>query len=249
MISASVHDFISTTIKLFQKGYSPSTTMMAVGVLGALVLVVVTFSIVTLSLILWYHKRRTHKSEIDPNSGSTREAASYSTLERGMRQQIQPQASNSIELYDQIHLSPSTGQTELISKTESETAEGINTPLSNVYSSIDMENSQPISSSETEKSKPEDATYAVVDKKKKKKKFKGASDDNANRNDSINEENFKIKEKRKKEVKSQEQSSLEDMYAVVHKNPKKSKEQEETPPPISASTVESLYTAVQKKPQ
>ena len=47
----------------------------------------------------------------------------------------------------------------------------------------------------------------------------------------------------------QEQPSLEDMYAVVHKKPKKSKEQEETPPPIPASTVESLYTAVQKKPQ
>ena len=47
----------------------------------------------------------------------------------------------------------------------------------------------------------------------------------------------------------QEQPSLEDMYAVVHKKPKKSEEQEETPPPIPASTVELLYTAVQKKPQ
>ena len=249
MISASVHDFISTTIKLFQKGDSLSTTMMAVGVVGALVLVVVTFSIVTLSLILWYHKRRTHKSEMDHNSRSMREAASYSTLERGTRQQIQPQASNSIELYDQIHLSPSTGQTELISNTESETVEGISTPLSNIYSSVDMENSQPKSSSETEKSKSEDATYAVVDKKKKKKKSKGAPDDNANKNDSTNEVIFKTKEKREEKVKVQEQPSLEDMYAIVHKKPKKSEEQEETPPPIPASTMDLLYTAVQKKPQ
>ena len=239
----------ATTEKLSQKGDSPSTIMIAVGVAGTLLLVVVIFSILTLSLVLWYHKRRTHKSEIDHNSGSMREDASYSTLERETRQQIQPQASTFTELYDQIHLSPSTGQTDLISKTESETAEGISTPLSNIYSSVDTENFQHISSSKTEKSKSEDATYAVVDKKKKKKKFKGASDDNANKNDSTKEEDFKIKEKREEEVKAQEQPSIEDTYAVVHKKPKKSEEQEETPPPIPASTVESLYTAIQKKPQ
>ena len=225
--------------------------MIAMGVVGALLLVVVIPLIVTLSLILWYHKRKTYKSETDPNSASMREDASYSTLERGTRQQIQPQASKSIELYDQIYLSPSTGQTELISNIESETSEGISIPLSNVYSSVDIENSQPITSSETEKSKPEDATYAVVNKKKKKKKSTEASDDNANKNDSTDEEDFKTKEKREEQVKAQEQLSLEDMYAVVHKKPKKSEDQEdsETPPPIPASTVELLYTAVQKKPQ
>ena len=45
------------------------------------------------------------------------------------------------------------------------------------------------------------------------------------------------------------QQSLEDMYAVVYKKPKKSGEEEETPPPIPTPTVESLYTAVQKKSQ
>ena len=190
-------------------------------------------------------QKKTHKSEIDPNSGSMREDASYSTLERGINHPLEPQASNTTELYDQIHLSPSTGQTELISRIESITAEGISTPLSNICSIIDMENSQPISSSETEKSKSEDATYAVVDKKKKKKKSKGASD--TNENVSTNEDS-KLKEKRGEEVKAQEQPSLEDMYAAVHKKPKGSEEQEETPP-IPASTVELLYSAVQKKPQ
>ena len=215
--------------------------MVAVGVVGILLLILITSLIIILSLIVWYRKRRTRKLEIDPNSGSMREDASYSILERGRRQQIQPQDSNSTELYDQIHLSPSTGQTELISKTESEIARNISVPQSNIYSNVDMENqaeSQPISSCEPEKNTLEDATYAVVNKKKKKKKSKGASHDNANK-----------KEKIEKEVKVQEQPSLEEMYAVVQKKPKKSKEQGETPPPIPASTVESLYTAVQKTPQ
>ena len=209
--------------------------MVAVGVVGALLLILITsLIIVILTLITRYRKRRTRKLEIDPNSaGSMREDASYSILERGRRQQKQPQDSNSTEPYDQIHLSPSTGQTELISKTESKTAEDINT-ITNVYSSVDTENFQPISDSE--ESKVEDATYAVVDKKKKKKKSKAASDDHASQ-----------KEKREEEVEVQQ--SLDDMYAVVHKKPKKSEEQGETPPPIPASTVESLYTAVQKTPQ
>ena len=214
--------------------------MVAVGVVGALLLVLIISLIVILSLIVWHHKRTTHKLEIDPNSGSMTEDASYSILERGRRQQIQPQDSNSTELYDQIHLSPSTGQTELISKTESETVRDISVPQSNIYSDVDMENlskSQPISSCEPEKSTLEDATYAVINKKKKKKKSKGASHDNANK-----------KEKIEEEVKVQEQPSLDEMYAVVQKKPKKSEEQGETPPPIPASTVESLYTAVQKTP-
>ena len=52
-----------------------------------------------------------------------------------------------------------------------------------------------------------------------------------------------------KEINTQDQQSLEDMYAVVHKKPKKSEEQEEAVPPVPAYTVESLYTAVQKKPR
>ena len=180
------------------RGALQPTAMVAVGVVGVLLLVLIISLTIILSLIVWYHKRGTCKLEIDPNSGSMREDASYSILERGRRQQAQPQDSNSTELYDQLHLSPSTGQTELISKTESETAEGINTTTPNVYSSVETGNSQPISNSE--ESKIEEATYAVVDKKKKKKKFEAASDDNANQ-----------KEKREEEVEVQEQPSLDDM--------------------------------------
>ena len=216
--------------------------MVAVGAVGALLLILIVSLIIILSLILWHRRRGNRKSEIDPNSLSMREDASYSKFERGMRQKTQQQDSNSTEVYDQIHLSPFTGQSELISKTETETAEVSIIP--NIYSNVDMENSQPQSSSEA--SKPEDATvtYALVNKKKKKKKSKGAS---ANKDDSTMEENSKIKEKREEEVKAQEQPSLEEMYAVVQKKPKKSEEQDETPPPIPPPTVESLYTAVQKK--
>ena len=227
----------ATTLRSPQtSGALQPTAMVAIGVVGTLFLILITSLIIVSSLIVWYRKRRTRKLEIDPNSaGSMREDASYSILERGARQQIQPQDSNSTELYDQ---SPSTGQTELISKTESETAEGINTTTPNVYSSVDTENFKPVSNSE--ESKIEDATYAVVNKKKKKKKSKGlaASDDNANKKGKI-----------KEEVEVHEQPLLEDMYAIIHKKPKKSEEQGETPPPIPAPTVESLYTAVQKTPQ
>ena len=203
---------------------------------GTLLLVAITSLIVILSLILWHHKRRGYKSEIDHNSESLRKDASYSVIERGTRQQIRPQGSNSTELYDQIHLSPSTGQTELISKPESETTEDINMSTPNVYSSVDAEDFQPVSNSE--ESNVENATYAIVNKNKKKKKSKEVSTDNRNKMEKI-----------KEEVEVQGQPSLEDMYAVVHKKLKKSEEQGETPPPIPASTVESLYTAVQKIPQ
>ena len=205
--------------------------MVALGVVGALLLILIIISlIIILSVILWHRKRGTLKPAIDPNSDSMREDTSYSTLERGTRQQIQPQCLNSTELYDQIHLSPSTGQTEMIPKTEEDSI-----LPSNVYSSIDMENSETKTGS-----KPEDATYAVADKKKKRKKSKESFDDGANKNDS------KMKEE---EGKVKGQQLLEDMYAVVYKKPKKSGKQEEIPPPIPASTVESLYTAVQNKPQ
>ena len=225
------------------QGALPPAVVVAVGAVGALLLILIVSLIIILSLILWHRKRRgNRKSEIDSNSLSMREDASYSTFERGMRQKVQQQDSNSTELYDQIHLSPFTGQSELISKTETESAEVSIIP--NIYSNVDMENSQPQSSSEA--NKPEDATviYALVNKKKKKKKSKVAS---ANKDDSTMKENFKIKEKREEEVKAQELPSLEEMYAVVQKKPKKSEEQDETPPPIPPPTVESLYTAVQKK--
>ena len=216
--------------------------MIAVGIAGALLFLTI-FLIITLLLLLWHHKR-THKLEINPNSGSMGEDASYSTLERGMKQHTQPQTST--ELYDQIHLSPSTGQTELISKTETK---DISTPISNIYSSIDIENSQPISNhNETEISKsPEDVTYAIVDKKKKKKKSREASD-NSKKIDSTDKEKI-VTEKGKDQLTAQDQPSLEEMYAIVYKKPKKSEEQEETAPSIPAHTVESLYTAVQKKPK
>lgn len=63
-------------------GDSKSTTVVAVGVAGALFLILITSLIITLLLLLlWYCKRRTYKSEIDPNSGSMTESASYSTSE------------------------------------------------------------------------------------------------------------------------------------------------------------------------
>ena len=214
----------------------PKTKLVAI-IAGILLTLLITSFIVVCSLLLWYHKRRSSKLKIPVDYPSKEEDASYAILEREMKPSKQQEAHT--EFYDQIHLSPSTGQTELISKTESETAMDISTPISDIYSSI--ENSQPVPTSETEMSKlPQDATYAVVDKKKKSR---AASE----KNDPTDMEKI-VTEKEKDQVKVQDQLSLEEMYAVVYKKPKKSEEQEEIAPSIPAYTVESLYTAVQKKP-
>ena len=67
--------------------------------------------IITVVVVIWNYKRRSAKHT---NS-------SYSTLSRGTGQQTQPQSiqQNSAGLYDQIHLSPFSGQNEFISKPES----------------------------------------------------------------------------------------------------------------------------------
>ena len=231
-----------------KSGYSQPTTIIAVGIAGILLILLIISFIIALLLLLCHRKRRTRKLKIA--STSKEEDASYSTLDRGTKQMTRPQ--DPTELYDQIHLSPSTGQTELISKTENESAKDtFNSPLPDIYSSADMENSAKIQDSEMEKNISQDPTYAIVDKKKKKKKSRETSKSqtkspNSNQNNPVDEEKFDATEKDKDQVKMQGEQSLEDMYAVVHKKPKKCEEQEEMPPPIPSYTVESLYTAVQK---
>ena len=81
----------ATTVGLSQTpGDSQATiNMTAVGVVGALLLILIISLIIILSLIMWYHKRRNIKSELDPNLGSMREHASYSILERGMNHPLE----------------------------------------------------------------------------------------------------------------------------------------------------------------
>ena len=65
--------------------------------------------IIAAVVVIRNYRRRSAKQQLDTD-------APYSTLNRGSRLQVQPQSTqqNSNELYNQIHLSPFTGQTEFI---------------------------------------------------------------------------------------------------------------------------------------
>ena len=83
---------------------------------------------------------------------------------------MQPQSLNThTEVYDQIQLSPSTGQSELVSKNESEDTNTFTSTTPNhhhMQTNVTETNSESL---EAGKHNSEDVTYAVVDKTKKKK--------------------------------------------------------------------------------
>ena len=108
------------------------TVIIAIGVSTAIRLILSSVLIVTVVVLTWSYKRRSAKKELYTDT-------LYSTLSRGFGQQIQPQSVQQefAQLYDQIHLSPSTGQTEFIHKFESA---NINNP------STTLQNSHPIHS-------------------------------------------------------------------------------------------------------
>ena len=115
--------------------------------------------IITLVAIIWSYKRRSAKKcELYDDS-------SYSTLNRRPGQvQLHSIQQNSAELYDQIHLSPFTGQTEFITKPQSE---NINNPFYNSHpTNPDTENS--MASVESQANSPL-AIYAAIDNSKRKK--------------------------------------------------------------------------------
>lgn len=176
---------------------------------------------------------------------------SYSTVQRTTNQQMQHQSlDSSFELYDKIQLSPTTGQSELISRTGSK--------ISKVFSSstqLDNNNNENHNNSESEESEAKCPTYAMVNKHKKikskeckcdrsQKCFKSA--DGLSPMDQDNTET--VVEKPNNHEICRQQENVEEMYAVVHKKPKKCQGLDERVPTIPLHTIESLYTAVQKKP-
>ena len=80
------------------------TAITAIGVSTVILLILSSALIITAVVLIRNHRRRSGKQELDTD-------APYSTLNRGSGLQIQLQfiQQNSDELYDQIHLSPSTG--------------------------------------------------------------------------------------------------------------------------------------------
>ena len=212
-ITSSVTD--STTSEL---ALQSNRNIVTIGVSIAMLLILSTTLIIVVVVLLWNYKRRLMKQKMTDST--------YSTLNRRTGQ-LQSVQCDSPELYDQIHLSPSTGQTEFIPKPQSE---NVNNPLCNSYPTHpDIEYSV-INSNEATQTQ---ATYAVIDKNKKKKEVSSTSADKGAHAGG------------KDDPTKRRQKSLSDMYASDHKDRKKmNSKQESNPPP----PVEELYAAVKNKP-
>ena len=225
---------------------SSVTVIIAIGVSIAILLTLSTTLIIIVIVLIWNYKRRSAKQKLNTDS-------SYSTLSRGTEQQV-PIQHDSAELYDQIHLSPSTGQTEFIPKHESENINYPNAipPTYNstnstgddiVYSSalnVACQTTSQLSTQKAHESTCEPPTYAAVDIKKRKLKKQTKKEDSK----------YKAAEKGppvslyKHEASS---SAAEGTHASPHRDLKKDNaEKHEVNPP---HTIEELYTAVKKKPK
>ena len=147
-----------------------------IGVASAILTALVTI-VVIITLALYLRKSLQQKTECDN---------SYSVLRREATQQLQPQSLHTPnDLYDHIQLSPSTGQAEFISKTESD---NINNPSPHhhqcsIHYSVDTEQPKSAAMQITDRSSKniqshkieitiDHPTYAVVKKKKERKKEK-----------------------------------------------------------------------------
>ena len=211
------------------------TAITAIGVSTVILLILSSALIITAVTVVLIknYRRRSAKQELYTDS-------SYSTLNRGSELQVQPQSIQQNELYDQIHLSPSTGQTEFISKPQSE---NINNPPYNCHPTHpDTENSVTNASTASQVKSPQ-ATYAAIDKSKKKKVKKDDAKHTA-------AEKYTQKVSSTKGTQIEEKSnatkkSLDDIYASDHKDIEKVNSAQESNPPPS---VEELYAAIKKKP-
>ena len=99
----------------------------------------------------------------------------YAKLYREKNQQNPPQTLHtSNDLYDQLHLSPSTGQAEFASKTETDNTNNPSKHQHQYNINISVDKEQPKSSrcpvksisADKDRSTIEQPTYAVVDKRK-----------------------------------------------------------------------------------
>jgi hypothetical protein len=185
------------------------------------------------------YRKRSAKKELDTDT-------SYSTLNRDSGLQVQPQSTqqNSSDLYDQIHLSPSTGQTELIPKPQSE---NINIPHYNSHPIYHDKNSATNASEASHITSPL-ATYAAIDKSniKKKAKKNDTKPTAAEKCTQMASSSKGAHAEGEDNPKKRGQKSLDDMYAPDHQDQEKVNSEQESDPPHS---IEELYTAVKKKPK
>ena len=143
-----------------KRDQSNTAAIIGIGISTAILLILSSALIITAVVLIRNYRRRSAKQELNND-------ALYSRLNRGSKAQVQPQSTqqNSNRLYDQIHLSPSTGQTEFIPKPQSENK---NNPFHNSHpTNPDTENSVTSASTESQVNSPL-ATYAAIDNSKRK---------------------------------------------------------------------------------
>jgi hypothetical protein len=234
--------------------------IVAIGVSIAMLLILSTTLIITATVLIWSYKRRSSKQ--------VNNCSPYSTLNRRAGQP-QPLQQDSAELYDQIHLSPSTGQTEYIPN-ETANVSQISKNSHPTYSTADEADiaehssalniakatTSQLSSQKAHESTSEQPTYAAVDtsKKKKFKKTENVKCKAAEKGPSFAPYAGASTRDVKENITKRETNSphtIEELYTAVEKKPKtgEPKGEEETPPIPPPHTVEELYTAVQKKPK
>ena len=219
---STTSSFTTDTKMLIDKSNSSIEIIAIVVSLGILSIIL----IITVVVPVWSYKRRSVKHKLNVDN-------TYSTLNRGSRQtQQQITQQDSAELYSQIHLSPSTGQTEFISKPQSENT---NNPHYNSHPTHpDTENSVN-NATEASQVNSSIATYAAIDQNNKKEAKKDDTKHTA-------------AEKYTQKVSSSKGACVDNstkMYAPDHQDQERVSSEQESNPPHS---VEELYTAIKKKP-
>ena len=204
----------------------------AIGIIIAIATLLTTV-LVLIAVVIFARKSTKQKRDHD---------SPYSVLRRGTIRQLQPPVDNNPSgMYDQIKLSPLTGQAEFDCNAETgNTSSNIMQRQQNTANHGIERNQLKIASSPKTSDKHNDntehATYAVVNKKKKNKLSQKAEvHDNC---ESTTQKN------------ANGQASLEDLYAAVKKKTKgRAAKEDDNAPPVPPHTVEELYTAVSKIPK
>ena len=270
-MSFTAEDLNMTITPLTEKhtahGNLPSIeqNVLGIGVAISFVMLLTLTVTAAIALVLFLRKSAKYKADYD---------TSYCTLHRATTQQQQSQSLHtSNDLYDQIQLSPSTGQAEFISRNE--TANTNNPPPHQteygIHPSVDKDKpksaklkitASTISTQDEDKSTSEQPTYAVVNKKKKQKTEKESVHcENQNiaevsQNEGVTEQNAVehgnyLQEKQDSpdtitQFFSQKVESPQELYTAVKKKPKDRPAENMKAPPIPPYTTEELYTAVKK---
>ena len=208
------------------------TILIGIGVVIPIVLLVIVV-IVTL-VLLYLQKSSQPKSKSCYND-------SYSTLCRGETQQLQPHSQQpplDTDLYDQIQLSPSTGQSEMVSTTEIENINILSSQQTRVSPNTDTDQGNKISGENNV------STYVAV--KKKQKKSKHLKVKNKEEIVLCSHSAIKVKKRETTPTSVDTTESLEALYSVVQKKPKADQDKKEKVPPPPPYSVEEMYTAVRK---